>query len=371
MRINNINTINFNHKLTKLRPSITPRTYQNSVSNPQDYMSILVKKPQTFAITDAMTGQGTFYLEIDKDTIQECLCDNEGNVDIDLKNKFEEFHKKIAQKLYIDCQTNLKYYRKRTKLDAKDSFYTQAILKAIQRSYQEFEQIPLKAADITRRIFQLSKTPMGYDFEDFDVKYSLAKSAIQQTDIYEKPYFDETFKTIVEYTRDERGNFDTRLVMDVLDVEKAGGYCDRLEDIIANVKKYVWYDEISATEIVDMMCDLCKEPNFALGSDYFEFLMELCFNKNKEFSVKKSDAVMNGIYAIKDILELASNKEEETRTIVTLKKESDVDSEILNEGCGLIGRYFEENTDENGDLIENCEDIQEYIEENLQHLALE
>ncbi|MBR1618173.1 hypothetical protein IJ670_08490, partial [bacterium] len=299
-------------------------------------------------------------------TIKACKLQTPLGID---KNNFQSFlyiHKLISSKLNEQKEKETEELeRKSQKYANMEDLYSKIQMQRLKSAYKDFEKVPLRASDYTKRYFELSKTPNGFDFSNFDEKFELIQIFYSQLNVFDEYKADEIFKHIIEASKDESSRFDPVFASCVFEIDKSCDYTQSLDEICGFLHKYATKDRNSIKDIANTISSLLvsEDEVFYFNDDYFASFLELCFDNDEKFDSLKGRKIAD----YKTILSDAIN--ERFSDFVQEEMDKEIVQEHFDylrfEGFNLLTKYLRENEDENGRLIQDPEDFAEYLDLNF------
>ncbi|MBQ9246699.1 hypothetical protein IJ182_10580 [bacterium] len=305
-----------------------------SIVNPEYYQSIAgVKKPVYKTVVVKLKNGKEIRLEITKETTNKYLSDKYGKPDNNLINKFISLYTKNIRRYEEERQQEVLQYslaleeqpENITEYNSASESVSTAVMDELSStdwmSEAEFAQnilsklsgkpkrelakellkateieeeiFPQKAYARTEQLFQLSKTPNGYDFSCMDKKNKLLDSLDLVVSQYPDAEMENVRQDFIRECTDTDGNFNFELAENSLKIMRGLAFCYPVKYIIGVANRFCVSDREENAQILNIMKQL-NYSNFSMDdtrSD-FEKLMELCFDNNGKFDKERSDDVL-------------------------------------------------------------------------------
>lgn len=323
-------------------------------------------------------------LKIDEDTTDEFLRNENGEINDALTLKFISIYKQLAENLASKNDSDLEFYGSQmqetsnietfnprdnllselSKQQSDDEFARNVVeglhgkkKKELARLMYDFSCVERtktsnKAFNLTKGVFELSKTQNGCDLSDIDRKIAVLNRAQYVENEYGEP---EILSLLCEYAKKDDGSYDIECLEDMLSLMSSFGLVISPKTVADTVKKYCSADKESHDEILTTMIKL-QSSDYALSEDSSDFydVMNLCFDDDKKFSPLRAQSLLK-------LVDLAGE-------FIDENMENFDDYSIYTEkGKSAIVEYFKCSTDANGEFRPEL-DAAEFIKNKMSAL---
>lgn len=318
-----------------------------------------------------------FSLNIDDETSDKFLKDKNGEINSGLTKKFISLYKAIMEDMVKESNDKLEFYERKMRdnspalgldpiqavlfelenksscdefsrniVDNIDAKHKRELSKILYEfSSDERMHLSDKALNLTRDLFEISRTKDGYDLSDLNRK----KAIINRIDSLSYNFNDsEILPKLLYYTKKEDGSYNISLIEDAIRLMKSFNSVVDVKTTVDILEKYCSKDKKSHDEILNTMIKLQKsEYSIDAYNSEFEDIMNLCFDKNDNFSPLRAKYVLDSTDYINDYID--ENME-------------DFDDYPLycKEGKNAIEEYFKLSID-NNDEFKPTIDLKDFI----------
>ena len=303
---NFINTAqNFKGNIIDFKPKAqaSKSSKKAHINNPDYYQSINGIKKPSYTISVPLKSGEIISLGLDYDTITEYLSEN-GMPNPKLVKQFALFYadefqsltqsneeiKKLNQS-HLDNPFQAPDFMRKLPYKSQKKFNTSLL----ECNELEKKQIPQKSYDMTKKLFQLSKTKDGYDFSDIESKkefIGIVNNVAGQ--FHGKPNL--IFNSLIKNAVDKDGCFDFKLAYNSAKLMKDMGFYETPQFIINTVNHFCSKDKENTDSILHTMQEL-NQTSYSMDSknNNFSRLMELCFTPDNKYSQKKADKMLEAV----------------------------------------------------------------------------
>ena len=400
MKINSINSIQalknnttFKGDVVEFKPSTQYSGKQICIVNPEYYQSLYGLKRPSYKTSVQLKSGERIPLEIDYDTITDYLSDKNGSPDSKLVMKFISLYKltlqdmtdknKQAELLYkeglmehpkvLDFNTSPEILENALLNELKESSgengfeFSKSILsqisghhkkelsaKLLENTEEEKEFIPSDAYIRTIKLFELSKTPDGYNFSDIEKKNDFINAIDAIIAGYGIEDEDNLYSQFLNNAKNGKGKINWDWAIDTTKVVRSLAFFEPLDYVFSQINHFCSKDINNKDAIINTMIQINKNSNYGMDakSTDFETVMELCFDKNNKFSQKRVDLLFEKFNEadewVETQIDLNSNDFERYKT-------------ILSYSANMLASYFDAITDKKGNLDGSKISFKDYI----------
>ena len=362
---------------------VNPQFYQNlyGIEKPSYKTSVLLKSGERIP------------LEMDNDTITKYLSDKRGTPDSKLVKKFISLYKETLQQMTDKNEEEIKLFEEGLQehprildFDTSSEILENALLnelkqgssendyefsknilsqisgqhkkelsaKLLEQVEEDKEYLPSDAYRRTVKLFDLSKTPNGYDFSDIEKKNSFINAMEAIITGYGIEDEDDLYKQFLNNTKDKKGNINWDFALDASKVVRSIAFFEPINYIFSNINHFCSKDIKNKNAILNTMIQINRNSNYGMDSKStdFETIMELCFDKNQKFNQKRTDLLFEKFKEadewVDTQIDLNSNDFERYKT-------------ILSYSANMLAAYFDEITDEKGNLDDSKLSFENFV----------
>jgi hypothetical protein len=351
---------------------VIPEYYQNlyGIEKPSYKTSVLLKSGERIPLI------------MDNSTIRECLSDKDGCPDSKLVKKFISLYQETLQNMTDQNEKEAQLFREEKQenpniidFDTSQEQLESALLNELQQSStesgyefsknilsqisgrhkkelsakllesieEEKEFLPSDAYKRTKKLFELSKTPDGYDFSDLDKKNDFINAMDSIIAGYGIDDEDDLYKQFLNNAKDKKGKTDWDYAIDASKVVRSLSFFEPLNYVFSNINYFCSKDIKNKDKILNTIIQINRNSNYGMdsGSTDFETIMELCFDKDNKFSQKRADLLFKKFKEADEWVETQEDLDncdfERYRT-------------ILSYSANMLSSYFDAITDKKGKL---------------------